>query len=332
MSTLQAIGIGKTYDVPVLNEIHLAVEAGQILAICGKSGSGKTTLIKILAGLLDPDQGQVFFNGKRLEGPADKLVPGHQEIRLVHQDFNLYHRMTVEENIRNSLLEYTEEYRQLRTAELLKLCGISHVEDQFVHEISGGEKQRVAIAMALSTEPRVLLFDEPFSNLDLNTKGVLLQEIESIARDTDTAVILVTHDSRDAMEIADEMIILEKGSLIRKGDPRTVYHRPQHREVADLLGVYTLLSREEANQIIPGFVPEDDVTQYGIWAEDVHLNQETQRTATVEKCIFSGSHFKVLLKPESGISLWAYAPYEESRGSQVCFSINEGAVFPLKSL
>lgn len=301
------------------------------MAIVGRSGSGKTTLIRMLAGLLDPDSGKILFHGKKLEGPGEKLIPGHEEIRLVHQDFKLYHRMTVAENLLNALIRYTPDYKIDRTAELLDLCRLTHVKEHFVHEISGGEKQRVAIAMALATEPEVLLFDEPFSNLDLNTKEGLLVEIQSIARQTNTAVVLITHDSRDAMEIADEMLVLDKGANIRRDSPGAVYRQPNFHEVADLLGLYTPLTVKMIRQLLPGFEAASDKGTFGIWAEEVRLSGGLSENGVVERVIFNGSRERLLVRISQDLALWVYASVNAfQEGASVSVTIRQESLFPLK--
>lgn len=325
---LSAENLTKSYDKKtVLQSISLSLSKGNILAIIGQSGSGKTTLIKILAGLLTPDAGQVYFNGKKLEGPEEKLVPGHKEIRLVHQDFKLHHRMTVEENLKNALIEYVEDYKQERTEELLDLCRITNIKGQYVHEISGGEKQRVAIAMALATEPEVLLFDEPFSNLDFRTKTNLLHEIEAIAKTTNTSVILITHDSRDAMEIADTILVLNKGRIIRKGSPVEVYQQPKFEHVANLLGLYSSFTQSELSLLFEETSYPSINRTSGIWAEDVLLHKPDGVPGRVRKVVFSGP-FNKLLIAGNNIQIWAYDYSRKVRvKDKIKFSVRKENIF-----
>lgn len=311
----------------VLQNVSLSIKKGNILGIIGQSGSGKTTLIKILAGLLEPDKGQVSFKGKKMEGPNEKLVPGHEEIRLVHQDFKLHHRMTVKENITNALIAYIPEYKKERTTELLELCGITSIAHQYVDKISGGEKQRVAIGMALATEPEVLLFDEPFSNLDFLTKGHLLQEIDHIAKVTSTSIILITHDSRDAMEVADYMMVLDQGKIIREGTPQQIYRQPAYKNVANLLGLHTVLMADNL-RVLSGNFPKNGF--YGIWAEDVLLHKPDGHQGRIKKVIFSGPVNKLLIAAK-GFEIWAYDYSGKIKErDKVRFSVKNEMIFPLK--
>lgn len=330
MTILSIQSISKSYNgnIQAVNNVSFDLNEGEILAVIGQSGSGKTTLIKMVAGLVQPDEGRILFHGKPLEGPEEKLVPGHKEIRLVHQDFKLHHQMTVAENLNNALLEYVAAYRKERTTELLDLCYITQIQDQYVHKISGGEKQRVAIAMALSTEPEVLLFDEPFSNLDLISKSALLQEVATIAEKTGTAMILVTHDSRDALEVANRMVVMRNGQIAQEGTPQGIYQQPAYAHVADLIGFYNRISLEKLLELVPGFDASNNVS-FGIWAEDISL-RHGNLTGTITQVIFGGPYHKVQIR-SGKICLWAYDFLKTlSSGDEVPFTIRHERVFPIK--
>lgn len=313
----------------VLHDLSLTVNYGETLAIIGKSGSGKSTLTRSIAGLLDVNDGQILFKGEKLEGPSERLVPGYEEIRLVHQDFKLKHKMTVYENIRYELLSYVEDYQQERINDLLALCRIEHLRDQDIALVSGGEKQRVAIARAMATEPDILLMDEPFSNLDLNTKYTLLEELKVIANTTETTIILITHDARDAMEIADRLIVLEGGRMVREGQPEEIYQQPEHCAVADLIGFYNALSGEQLHSILP----DTDLSQnkhFGIWAEDVILG-EKGLTGTIQKTVFGGPYNKVCIAVGS-TRLWAYDFSRQFRHEEeVVFKLRTKRIFELQA-
>lgn len=326
MSLLSAQNIFKSYQgQPTLKDVSLSLEKGEILAIIGKSGSGKSTLIRTLAGLLDIDNGSIIFNNEALEGPEKRLVPGYEEIRLVHQDFQLKHKMTIRENIRYALLAYIREYQEERINTLLDLCKIAHLQHKDISLVSGGEKQRVAIARAMATEPDILLMDEPFSNLDLNTKYTLLEELKDIASKTETAIILITHDARDAMEIADRVIVLSEGKILREGKPEEIYHDPKHEAVAELVGFYNLLSKSQMARLD---ISRPAGEQFGLWAEDVVLGEESY-SGQVIKTSFGGPYQKVHIDA-NGILLWAYDFSKQYKsGDEVSFSIRDSRIFPL---
>ena len=150
-----------------ISSVSLTAEPGKILAIIGKSGSGKTTLLKCIYGLEDLQAGQITLGNKLVLGPAYHLIPGHEDMRFVSQDFYVLDNHTVEENIKDKLAGYTDEYKQKRTNQLLRLLDLTHYKNLKAITLSSGQKQRVAIARSLAEFPKVLLLDEPFSNLDL---------------------------------------------------------------------------------------------------------------------------------------------------------------------
>ncbi|RED91777.1 ABC transporter ATP-binding protein [Marinoscillum furvescens] len=331
MSTtiLSTRGLSMSYqDQHVLHHVDLIIRSGEVLGVIGRSGSGKTTLVRLLAGLLQPDSGQVLYEGEELEGPEDKLVPGHEEIRLVHQDFKLKHKMTVRENIRYELLSYVDEYQQERIEALMKLCNITHLQDTDIAYISGGEKQRVAIARAMATEPAVVLMDEPFSNLDLMTKAELLSEIKQIASSTDTAIVLITHDTRDALEVADRLAVLQAGKIVQMAPTHEIYQSPASPYVAGLFGLYSELSSEELHQL-SGTPPQTPADKYGLWPEDIYATTDSSGEAQVTTVAFLGAYHRLRIQWKNH-TLWAYDPQKNvQQGDTVRISVNFQNAFPL---
>lgn len=288
MSVLQARSVSKSYErQTVLQDISLALDKGKVHVLLGPSGSGKTTLLRILAGLLDVDSGSVLFDDAPIEGPEKRLVPGYEEIRLVHQDFQLKFKMTVAENIRYELLSYVKDYQQERIEFLLNLFRIQHLRDTDVSQLSGGERQRVAIARGLAHEPDVLLMDEPFSNLDLGTKSGLLSEIKHMAEETETAILLVTHDTRDAMEVGDTISVLHDGHLIRSGTPFEVYNDPQLEIVANLFGPFNVMPHKSYKAL--GI--DSNAKKVGVWPEMIEFTEEGKK-ASVTQTTFMGHYWK----------------------------------------
>lgn len=223
-------------ETPAVEGVSFSLEQNKILSIFGKSGSGKTTLLKLIAGLLQPDSGTISLSGEVIKGPEEKLVPGHEEIKVVFQDFQLKHKMTVRENIDYTLLAYEKDYRYDRLQKVISMCLLADIENQFIEELSGGQKQRVAIARALSNEPQLLLMDEPFSNLDIVAKSQLRKAIKNIISDSSSSVVFVSHDPEEVLAISDEIIIIEDGKAIQQGHPALVYQKPVSLTVAEMFG------------------------------------------------------------------------------------------------
>jgi ABC-type sugar transport system ATPase subunit len=201
-------------DKIVLENINLSLKKGEILAVVGESGVGKSTLLNLAAGLIEPTNGEIILEGIVLESPKSKLIAGHHDIKLVAQDYRLNPNFTVWENIAYSLRTYTKAFQNERVSELLAAFGIADLKDKLPKQISGGEKQRTAIAKAIADVPKVLLLDEPFSNLDNINKQKLKQSMTQLIKNEGIACIFVTHDLLDAIQIADNIGVIFKGKLL----------------------------------------------------------------------------------------------------------------------
>jgi len=324
LSILKAQSLSKSFEYSkVLDDISFGINSSEICAIIGKSGSGKTTLIRILSGYLLPDSGKVYFNDEVLEGPDVRLVPGYEEIRIVHQDFKLKHKMTVRENIRYELLPYEKDYQDERIAELTALCRIEPLIEKDIALLSGGEKQRVAIARAMATEPEVLIMDEPFSNLDINTKATLLSELKSIAEKTETAIIFITHDARDAMEIAHRMVVLNEGKLANDGSPAQVYANPKHTATANLLGMFNRLNEQQSQELL------DHKEGNALWIEDIIPNKG-DFAGKISNTVFAGGYNKIAIDFGKD-QLWALDHSKTLNiGDQISFGVRAELAFKLE--
>lgn len=202
-------------DNIVLNHIDMHIEAGSIVALLGPSGCGKSTLLRLLAGLTDPAQGEIHF-GERLVAKAGWLQPPEaRDIGMVFQDYALWPHMTVAQNVAFPLKmrKVPRPERETRVAQALMRVGLSDFADRKPAGLSGGQQQRVALARAIVAEPRVLLFDEPLSNLDSELRESLCQEMSTLLRQLGTTAVYVTHDRREAEILADRIVHLSAGSI-----------------------------------------------------------------------------------------------------------------------
>lgn len=202
------------------------LKPGEIFGIVGASGGGKSSLLKIISGFLDASKGTVYWNGERVLGPSERLVPGHPEIQLVNQDFKLDLFHTVKENILLKILNLPEKQRLRFCNELLDLVELKGLEDQQARYLSGGEQQRLSIARALAMESEVLLLDEPFSHLDAHLKLKIGAYIKQLIEIRNTLCILVSHEGNEVMQWCRKIAFLDKGKFSRVDTPEAFYYHP----------------------------------------------------------------------------------------------------------
>jgi sulfate/thiosulfate transport system ATP-binding protein len=223
----------------IIADVSFEIAAGEMLVVLGPSGSGKTTLLRIIAGLEQPDAGEICLNGKL----ARHMPPQKRELGVVFQEHALFQRKTAEQNIAFGL-----EARKLprpeieRTVEeMLGLVNLREHRKKYPSQLSGGQRQRVALARALAFHPAAMLFDEPFSALDAVTRLELRREIRSLLREMNIPALFITHDQEEALELADRIVVLNHGRIEQIGAPFDVYNRPRNEFVATFLGAANVL-------------------------------------------------------------------------------------------
>jgi ABC-type sugar transport system ATPase subunit len=227
--------LGKRFgDVEVLRDLSLDIADGSIAALLGPSGCGKSTTLYILAGLYQPSAGDVRFDGASVIG----LAPRDRNVGLVFQSYALYPHLDVRGNIAFPLVLQRAGRAEIarRVAEAADLAGLTDLLDRKPAQLSGGQQQRVAVARAIVKRPRLLLMDEPLSNLDQELRARMRREIKRVQRETGITTIIVTHDQEEAMSLADEIFVLQSGRLQQSGDHRQLYDRPANRFVAGFIG------------------------------------------------------------------------------------------------
>ncbi len=232
---LELAGLAKRFaGTSVLADVSLSVAPGEVLALLGRSGSGKTTLLRIAAGFESADAGEIYFAGERV----DRLPPERRGFGMVFQHYALFPHLTVGENVAFGLETRGLAKPQLaeRVARALARVDLAGFERRRVGEISGGQQQRVALARALAPEPRVLLLDEPLSNLDPSLRERTRRELRATLSEVGITTLLVTHEQEEAFELGDRVALLERGHLQQVGTPEELYHRPANRFVAGFVG------------------------------------------------------------------------------------------------
>jgi ABC-type sulfate/molybdate transport systems ATPase subunit len=226
-----------SFESELLNNISFDVHEREIIGIAGKSGAGKTSLLKVIAGLADADKGEIILDNKLMVGPSQKLIPGHLEIQLVNQDFNLDYYQTVEENLRNKILHLPRGVQNQFIDELLDLIELSDLKHHQTQTLSGGEQQRLAIARALSLESKVLLLDEPFVHLDTTLRIKLISYLEQLIKIRKMCVIIVTHNSEELLNLADKIIYLSEGKIKRFTTPLDFYYNFKSVKEGKMFGI-----------------------------------------------------------------------------------------------
>ena len=288
MSLLEVQGVSKSINsVPVLRDIKLSVSHGQRLGIAGETGSGKSTLLKIIAGLVQADSGQVLLEGTKVRGPEDQLMEGHPRIAYLSQHFELRNNYRVEE-----ILEYANKLEPAEAEALYDVCHISHLLKRRTNGLSGGERQRIALARLLTTSPRILLLDEPFSNLDARHRTIIRKVLFDISEKLDITCVMVSHDAPDLLSWSDRILIMRAGMIIQDGSPDLLYHHPRTTYAAELLGDYNLLEADWVRVHLPSWPEAGPVM---IRPEHVHVSLEGMHglPGTVVRAFFHGSHHDV---------------------------------------
>jgi ABC-type Fe3+/spermidine/putrescine transport system ATPase subunit len=320
---LQAISVSKIYPgerLAGVKNIDLKIQSGKITAIIGESGSGKSTLLRLLYGLLSPDEGELQFKGERIWGPEEKLIPGHDDMKMVTQDtdgLNIYAK--VWDNIAVLLPNTDVKAKEEKTGQVLKQLNMLHLAEKRVADLSGGEKQRVAIARAIITRPEVLLLDEPFNQVDTSFREGLQQDIRQIVKETGLTVIMVSHDPAEVLSMADELLVLKDGEILEAGHPKELYQAPQNLYTACLLTNCNVLTNEEAR--LCGIKGEKEyVVIYPEWA--ITTNSWTRKNWTVKQILFKGNYEDLLLeKNEVTLRLLNDQPGKYNEGDRVHLKI-----------
>lgn len=254
MSLLTINNLTCRYDGnTILNNLSLTLSDGEILCLLGPSGCGKTTLLKAIAGLIATSSGEINLentvlladnvNGKTINIDANK-----RDLGMIFQDYALFPHLSVGENVAFGISHLSKAKQQSKTNELLGLVSLEGLGDRYPHELSGGQQQRVAIARSLAREPKVLLLDEPFSNIDAQLRLPLIKDIKAILKQRNMAAIFVTHAKEEAFALADTMALLNNGNIVQCGSPQHLYNYPTEKFVAEFLGHGSILTAQVLNE------------------------------------------------------------------------------------
>lgn len=212
-------------DKLTLKNVSLSINKGELVSILGKSGSGKSTILRIIAGLEVPSSGSLLIDNKTLVSESCFVQPEKRGIGLVFQDYALFPHLTVADNIKFGLRKMNRKLKLQRLEEVLQLVDLVGYEKRYPYELSGGQQQRVALARALAPNPALIMFDEPFSNLDADLQVQIREELHSIIKKADITSIFVTHDQSDAAALADRVIVMDEGRISKIGTAEEILGR-----------------------------------------------------------------------------------------------------------
>jgi ABC-type sugar transport system ATPase subunit len=299
----------------VLQEISFTQKKFQKLAIVGESGSGKSTLLKIIGGLVQPDSGDVLFENKHVEGPNERLIPGHPQMAYLSQHFELRNNYRVEE-----ILEYANTLPEAEAQTLYEICHIKHLLKRKTDQVSGGEKQRIAMARLLIGAPKLFLLDEPYSNLDNLHRNTLRAVIKAMGEKLGITCLMVSHDPVDALSWADEIIVMKSGQIIQQDTPEKIYRQPVNEYAAGLFGKYNSFTRTEAASF--GEVPNGygNKKQLFLRPEAFTLSAKKSKTAVagiVTDVAYLGSHYEVEVALPDAMVIVKIDNIEQSQGDVV---------------
>ncbi len=228
--------------VPVVADVSFTVDSGEIFALLGPSGCGKTTTLRLIAGFERADSGEIRLEDRCIESPSTHAAPESRRIGFVFQDYALFPHLNVLDNVAFGLRKLSPEARLDRASEVLGMVGLAEFRDRKPHDLSGGERQRVALARSMAPKPKLILLDEPFSNLDAGLRQSTRGEVRKLLKNAGMSALLVTHDREEALSFADRVAVMEKGRLQQTDAPEAIYNHPETSFVAGFLGRTNLIA------------------------------------------------------------------------------------------
>ena len=297
-----------------VDHVDLTVPSGSLTALLGPSGCGKTTVLRMVAGLLTPDQGHIEIHGRTTTGPGIAVPPEQRDVGMVFQDYALFPHLSVARNVAYGLRGTSRARRRARVAEVLDLVGLGDLGRRLPTELSGGQQQRVALARALAPSPAIVLLDEPFSNLDASLRNAVREDVRRILKEAQATALFVTHDQEEALSLADEVAVMDTGRVHQVAEPEILYTAPATRFVAEFVGEADVLPGRRAGRYLVdtpvGRLPTTDVVPdedpaVVIRPEAMRLRPDPQGPATITAIAYFGHDQLVHLRLDDGRELRA---------------------------
>ncbi|MCT4607310.1 MAG: ABC transporter ATP-binding protein [Marinisporobacter sp.] len=301
--------ISKTFGNTIaVDHIDFSIEKGSFFTFLGPSGCGKTTILRIIAGFIKPDKGKIFLENEDIT----LIPPENREVGMVFQNYALFPHMNVYENIAYGLKIKKLPKKEIRdqVEKYLHLVSLEGYENRKISELSGGEQQRIALARALVIQPKVLLLDEPLSNLDANLRDKMRIEIRELQKNLGITTIFVTHDQREALTMSDKIAVFNRGKCMQIGTPREIYEKPRNTFVATFIGDTNLLEVEINDKLVKFkngrglYLKEDLKGNYiSIRPQDIKISKATKNRdhewmGKVDKIQFSGEMIEYIVYVE----------------------------------
>lgn len=269
-------------EKPLFENLNLRFEEGKIIALAGESGCGKSTLLSLVYGLLDWQRGDIIFDGEKLLGPKGNLVPGESRMKFVAQNFDLMPYATVAENVGKFISNINLKKKKETVSELLEVVGLEEFANVLPKYLSGGQQQRVAIARALSVLPKLLILDEPFSNLDFPRKIELREKLFRYVRQQNISLIISTHELQDVIPWLDQIVVLQDGRLIQNDTPEETFKNPYNPYVAKLFGEVNIFSDTE----MAGFA----LRKFSYYPTEIKISENGMEAEILESR-FAGNYY-----------------------------------------
>lgn len=272
MLNIKNLNFSYSSQIQLLQNLNFQIKKGEFTAILGESGSGKSSLLKLIYGLEDADLGEIYFQNEIIRGPKFNLIPGHPKMKFVPQEFDLLDYVTVAENVGKYLSNFNLPLKKENIENALEVVDLLDFKNDFPNQLSGGQRQRVSIARALAANPELLLLDEPYSHLDQPLKIEIRKSIRNWAKETNSTLIITTHDMQDALEYSDKIIILKDGKIVQTDTPQNLRKNPINEYVAALLGEYSVITSKEMSNLFQIEIPIDKKAI--VFPDEIEVSEE----------------------------------------------------------
>jgi iron(III) transport system ATP-binding protein len=303
------------HSQPAVCEVSLTLQPGDLLALLGPSGCGKTTLLRLIAGFEQPQNGTIEIAEQPVAGEGAWVPPERRGVGMVFQDYALFPHLTVRQNIEFGLADRPHSSGKVK--DILAIVRLEGLDDRYPHQLSGGQQQRVALARALAPDPALILLDEPLSNLDVQVRLRLRQELRAILKTAGASAVFVTHDQEEALSIADQVAVMCQGRLEQIGTPEQLYQQPASRFVAEFVTQANLIPAQRQGKVwrteigdIPIASPDDQPDRVDLMMrqEDLVLTADPSSFITIGDRQFLGREYSYVLHLPGGRSMIARTP------------------------